>query len=127
MENKEPAVERFVELMQDALRRVPVRKKTRVSKGAKLRRLEEKKQHSIAFIDLKMKLYWRSNSLRKVRKNPPLWKEPGGLGFHPKLLVLPFLRSLLTGHQRLALPSWTNYCRGEQFLSELPDVDVGLH
>ena len=46
-ENKELAVERFVELMQDALKQVPIRKKTRVSKGAKLRRLEEKKQHSL--------------------------------------------------------------------------------
>ena len=46
VENKELAVERFVELMQDALRKVPVRKKTRVSKGAKERRLEEKKKHS---------------------------------------------------------------------------------
>jgi ribosome-associated protein len=45
--NKELAVERFVELIQEALKQVPVRKKTRVSKGAKLRRLEEKKQHSI--------------------------------------------------------------------------------
>ena len=44
VENRELANERFVELMQDALRRVPIRKKTRVSKGAKLRRLEEKKQ-----------------------------------------------------------------------------------
>jgi ribosome-associated protein len=47
VENKELAVERFVELMQDSLRQVPIRKKTRVSKGAKLRRLKEKKQHSI--------------------------------------------------------------------------------
>jgi ribosome-associated protein len=46
VENKELAVGRFVELMQDALRRVLIRKKTRVSKGAKLRRLEEKKKHS---------------------------------------------------------------------------------
>jgi len=46
-ENKELAIERFVELLQDALKQVPVRKKTRVSKAAKLRRLEEKKQHSI--------------------------------------------------------------------------------
>jgi ribosome-associated protein len=45
-ENKELAVGRFVELLQEALRRVPIRKKTRVSKAAKLRRLEEKKQHS---------------------------------------------------------------------------------
>ncbi len=47
VENKELAVGRFVELMQDALRQVPTRKKTRVSKGAKLRRLEEKKQHGM--------------------------------------------------------------------------------
>lgn len=43
-ENKVLAVERFVELLRDALKQVPERKKTRVSKGAKLRRLEEKKQ-----------------------------------------------------------------------------------
>ncbi len=46
-ENKELAVERFVELLRDALRQVPIRKKTRVSKAAKLRRLEEKNQRSI--------------------------------------------------------------------------------
>ncbi|MGA2938849.1 MAG: alternative ribosome rescue aminoacyl-tRNA hydrolase ArfB [Syntrophobacteraceae bacterium] len=47
VENKELAIERFAELLWDALKQVPIRKKTRVSKGAKLRRLEEKKQHSI--------------------------------------------------------------------------------
>jgi len=47
IENKELSMERFAELMRDALRQVPIRKKTRVSKGAKLRRLEEKKQRSI--------------------------------------------------------------------------------
>ncbi len=47
IENKELAIERFVELLRDAIKQVPIRKKTRVSKGAKLRRLEEKKQHSI--------------------------------------------------------------------------------
>jgi hypothetical protein len=36
-----------VELVKDAVRQVPIRKKTRVSKGAKLRRLEEKRQHSL--------------------------------------------------------------------------------
>ena len=46
-ENRQLAVERFVELLRDAIKQVPIRKKTRVSKGAKLRRLEEKKQHSI--------------------------------------------------------------------------------
>jgi len=46
-ENRGLAIERFVELLQDAVKQVPIRKKTRVSKGAKLRRLEEKKQHSI--------------------------------------------------------------------------------
>jgi ribosome-associated protein len=47
VENKELAVERFVELMRDALKQVPIRKKTGVSKGAELRRLEEKKQRSV--------------------------------------------------------------------------------
>jgi ribosome-associated protein len=46
-ENRELAIERFVELLRDAVRQVPIRKKTRVSKAAKLRRLNEKKQHSI--------------------------------------------------------------------------------
>jgi ribosome-associated protein len=44
--NRNFATERFVELLRDALRQVPKRKKTRVSRVAKLRRLEEKKQHS---------------------------------------------------------------------------------
>jgi ribosome-associated protein len=43
-ENRELATNRLFELLQDALKQVPIRKKTRVSKGAKLRRLEEKKQ-----------------------------------------------------------------------------------
>jgi ribosome-associated protein len=47
VENKELAIERFAELLRDALKQVPIRKKTRVSKGAKLRRLEEKKQQSM--------------------------------------------------------------------------------
>lgn len=46
LSNRELAIERFVELLQAALHRLPVRKKTRVSKGAKERRLEEKKQRS---------------------------------------------------------------------------------
>ncbi len=46
VENRELAIELFVELLQDAVKQVPLRKKTRVSKGAKLRRLEEKKRHS---------------------------------------------------------------------------------
>jgi ribosome-associated protein len=45
--NRELVIERFVKLLRDALKQVPIRKKTRISKGAKLRRLEEKKQHSI--------------------------------------------------------------------------------
>ena len=45
--SKELAVERFVELMQEALKQVPIRKKTRVSRAAKLRRLEEKKQRGL--------------------------------------------------------------------------------
>ncbi len=47
VENKELAITRFAELLQDALKQVVVRKKTRVSKGAKLRRLEEKKQRGL--------------------------------------------------------------------------------
>ena len=47
VENKELAIERFSELLRDALKQLPIRKKTRVSKGAKLRRLEEKKQRSV--------------------------------------------------------------------------------
>jgi protein subunit release factor B len=45
-ENKELAIERFAELLRDAVKQVPIRKKTRVSKAAKLRRLEEKRSHS---------------------------------------------------------------------------------
>lgn len=45
-ENKGLAVERFVGLLRDALKTVQIRKKTRVSRGAKLRRMEEKKRHS---------------------------------------------------------------------------------
>ena len=47
LKNKEPAIKRFAELLRDALKHVPIRKKTRVSKGAKLRRLEEKRRHSM--------------------------------------------------------------------------------
>jgi ribosome-associated protein len=45
--NRELAIERFVELLRDAIKRAPIRKKTRVSRAAKRRRLEEKKQHGI--------------------------------------------------------------------------------
>jgi ribosome-associated protein len=45
--NRELAIERFVELLRVAVKQVPIRKRTRVGKGAKLRRLEEKKQHGI--------------------------------------------------------------------------------
>ena len=47
LEDSELAVEHFAELLRDVLERVPIRKKTRVSKGAKLRRLEGKKQRSL--------------------------------------------------------------------------------
>ena len=47
VENKELAVERFAELLREALKQVPIRKNTRGSKAAKLRCLEEKKQQSI--------------------------------------------------------------------------------
>jgi ribosome-associated protein len=45
--NRELATKRFIELLQDALKQIPNRKKTRVSVAGKLRRLEEKKQRSI--------------------------------------------------------------------------------
>ncbi len=45
--NKELAVERFNELLRNTLKRVPMRMKTRVSRAAKILRLEEKKQHSL--------------------------------------------------------------------------------
>ncbi len=45
--NRELAIERFVELLRDAIREAPVRKRTRVSRAAKLRRLNEKKQRGI--------------------------------------------------------------------------------
>jgi ribosome-associated protein len=47
MVNRELAVERFVELMRTALKRAKVRRKMGLSRAAKLRRLEEKRQHSI--------------------------------------------------------------------------------
>jgi len=45
--NLELAVERFIELLRNAVKQVLTRKRTRVSREAKLRRLEEKKQHSL--------------------------------------------------------------------------------
>ena len=44
--NREVAVERFVELLQDALRPVKTRKKTRISLAAQKRRLKQKKHRS---------------------------------------------------------------------------------
>jgi ribosome-associated protein len=46
-ENRELAIECFVELLRNAIKQIPVRKKTRVSKTAKLHRLEEKKRYSM--------------------------------------------------------------------------------
>lgn len=46
MANREAAVERFVELLRTALRQEIPRKETRISRMAKLRRLEEKRQRS---------------------------------------------------------------------------------
>ena len=45
--NLELAVERFIELLRNAVKQALTRKRTRVSREAKLRRLEEKKQHSL--------------------------------------------------------------------------------
>jgi len=47
LSNRELATNRFAELLRDALKQVPVRKKTRVGRPAKLRRLEEKKQRGL--------------------------------------------------------------------------------
>ena len=47
MANREAAVERFVELLRSAVKREKTRRKTGVSKMAKERRLEEKKQHGL--------------------------------------------------------------------------------
>jgi ribosome-associated protein len=44
--NRDLAIERFVELLQAALHRLSIRKKTRLSRAAKERRLEEKRQRS---------------------------------------------------------------------------------
>ena len=45
--NRELAIERLAELVRDAVKQVPIRKKTRVSMEAKLMRLEEKKQRGL--------------------------------------------------------------------------------
>jgi hypothetical protein len=45
--DRELPIDRFAEPSRLALKQVPMRKKTRVSQAAKLRRLEEKKQCSI--------------------------------------------------------------------------------
>ena len=45
--NRELAMQRFVGLMREAVRQAPVRKKTRVSRAAKARRLEEKGLHGV--------------------------------------------------------------------------------
>lgn len=44
--NREAAVDKFVKLIRQALRRKPVRKKTRVPKSAVEKRLQAKKEHS---------------------------------------------------------------------------------
>ena len=86
--NRELAVERFVELLQDAARQVPIRKKTQVSKGAKLRRLEEKKQQSMLkkerskrvpvkdlaseLIGLRRNFFYHFHERLQGRRNPPV-------------------------------------------------------
>lgn len=56
VENKELAIERFAELLREALKQLPIRKKTRVSKGAKHRRLEEKKQRGLLKLERSKRL-----------------------------------------------------------------------
>lgn len=45
--NKDATIERFVELLKEVLTDQPLRKKTGISKKARQRRMDEKKQHSI--------------------------------------------------------------------------------
>jgi ribosome-associated protein len=45
--NREAASERFVELLRTALQQEPARRKTRVSRMAKLKRLAEKRRRSV--------------------------------------------------------------------------------
>lgn len=45
--NRQAAVERLVELLKGALKKKPVRKKTKVPQWAKQKRLEEKKKRSL--------------------------------------------------------------------------------
>ena len=54
-ENRRLVVERLTELLRSALVRKPVRKKTRVSRAAKMKRLDEKK---------------RRGEIKKLRKPP---------------------------------------------------------
>jgi len=56
--NRRAAVERFQGLLQEALRRRPVRKKTRPSAGARQRRLRDKKRRS-AIKQERAKKDWR--------------------------------------------------------------------
>ena len=56
--NKELAVERFIELLQQALKEKPLRKRTAISAAAKQRRLDEKRRRS----RLKQKRSWRVRS-----------------------------------------------------------------
>lgn len=44
--NRDAAVERFAELLRESLREEPPRKKTRPSRAAKARRVEEKRRHA---------------------------------------------------------------------------------
>jgi len=45
--NRDAAIERFMALLQDVLTDLPPRKKTKASRQAKARRMDEKKQHGI--------------------------------------------------------------------------------
>ena len=58
--NRRAVVERFAELLREALRRQPVRKKTRPSKASRERRLQAKKQRS---------------RIKKLRTKPADWND----------------------------------------------------
>ncbi len=59
--NREDALQRFVSLLAGSLVEKPVRKKTRVSKGAKERRLQAKKRKSTTKL-FRSKKSWSSHS-----------------------------------------------------------------
>ena len=73
-ENRELAIELFVEPLRYALRQVPIRKKARVSKEAKLRRLEGKQQRSLLKSGRAERVPDEDYSLVSCLNFPPIFK-----------------------------------------------------